>query len=317
MSTPIAIGLVVFLAVAGRWGDRTLARARWPWRHPRLGRRTWLALAASGYLSLAAALLLISHDVLEHALMWALHADKAELHEQYAGATPVPISWNGAAVVLVALVLRVGGTAAAETCGVLRRRRAMQAEHRQAEPLQGAEGVRVVRGDRPAAWCYPGHRRGGVFVTDAAVGSLSPVALSALIAHERGHLDGRHHRHVLVADVAAAFAHRWGLLRNLPAQVRLLVELEADDAAIARHGRLALMDALLTIGESQAGRTETLAADGSPLGPRIRRLVDASVGQRRLSWWQRLTARAATAVALAAPAFAVVLPGVLVAGSAH
>ncbi len=327
VSTPIAVALLVLMVVVGRWGDDRLAAARWPLRHPRLGRQAWLALAATCYLAVPAGLLLLAHDVLEHALMWALHADEAELHVQYAGATSHGVVWNGAALLLAGLTVLTVAAILLEVATVARQRRELRAvAATDIRHVEWPATLRVVDGAAPAAWCCPDRRRGhggargAVYVTDPTLTALSRPGLSALIAHEVAHLRRRHHRSVLAADVAGRLASPCGLLRNLRTQVRLLVELEADDIAIARHGRPALMEALLAAG--RPGGSERVAgvlgAAGAPVGPRVRRLVsDPHVGRDRLRWWQR---HAAFVVVLALPALPVVamlLPGALVAGSAH
>ncbi len=316
MSALLVLLLVVYAAVAGRWGDRVLAGSSWTTAHPALGRRAWSTLSASCFLSVTVALLLTSHDVLEHALMWAMHADKAELHEQYAGALPVVIAWNGAALLLVAMLVVVGSAALREATSVARSRRDVRRCLVGAPRMLAGTAVWVVPGSTPAAWCCPG-RRGAVIITEAAERSLEPTALLALVAHEAGHLDRHHHRAVLVAAVIGRLARRVGLLVNMEDRVRLLVELEADDNAIRRHGRRPLMLALLAVGMGSTG-AGALGAGGSSVSSRIKRLVeDPDVGRRRMSSVQQRASTLAMTLLLCVPVAALFLPGALVAGSAH
>ncbi len=54
------------------------------------------------------------------------------------------------------------------------------------------------------------------------------------------------------------------------------------------------------------------------VGPRVHRLVsDPLVGTHRLPWWQRQLAFAAVVMLAATPVVVLLMPGLLVAGSAH
>lgn len=321
MSLVIAPALLFLLLAAGVVGDRLLATASWPMRHPGLALRAWMGLAATCYLTVPAALLVLAHDVLEHALMWALHADEDELHGRYAGGAVV-VAWNGTAVLAMGLATLVAWMVVAEQVRVVRARRALRESPtagRVTHPACESKPLVLVPDARPAAWCCPG-RHGAIYVTQGAASALPVAAFDALIAHEFAHLHHRHHRYIFAAEVAGRLAARVGMLRAMRAHVRLLVELEADDVAIGLHGRKALMQALLfaSSGRSAAApRVGILAMSGS-VGPRVHRLVvDPMVGEHRLQWWQRQLALALVSSISASPVVALLLPGLLVAGSAH
>lgn len=322
MSLVIAASLVLLLLAAGFGGDRLLACASWPLRHPGLALRAWMGLALTCYLAVPAALLVLAHDVLEHALMWALHADKDELHDQYASGA-VAVAWNGTALVALGLVTAVAWVVVAQRAKVVRERRAL---HRSrvwrgsAGPGCGGTPVVIVPDLRPAAWCCPGRYR-AIYITQGAATSLPAVALDALVAHETAHLKHRHHRYIFVAQVAGRLAAHVGLLRNMRTQVGALVEMEADDVAIGRHGRRAVIRALLVV--SMPGppmpvpQAATLSMSGS-VGPRVQRLVsDPLVGAHHLRWWQRQLAQSLVVAIAASPVVALLLPGLFVAGTAH
>lgn len=322
MSLVIAAAFLVLLLAAGLGGDRFLASVEWAVRHPGLALRAWMGLALTCYLAVPAALLVLAHDVLERALMWALHADKEQLHSQYASGA-VSAAWNGTALVAVGLATVVMGVVVTEQARVVRDRRALRVAPTAREiDHAGCSGapLLVVPGPRPAAWCCPGRYR-AVYVTESAATSLPGAALDALIAHESAHLERRHHRYIFGADVAGRLAVRVGLLRNMRAQVRLLVELEADDVAVGRHGRKAVMRALLAVsspgGSVPVPRGAILLMAGS-VGPRVHRLIfDPLVGERQLAWWQRQFAQSLVVTMAASPVVALLLPGLLVAGTAH
>ena len=322
MSLIIAPALLMLLLAAGLGGDRILASASWPLRHPGLALRAWVGLALTCYLAVPAALLVLAHDVLEHALMWALHADKDELHGQYAGGMVV-VAWNGTAVVAMGLATVVAWVVVAQQARVVRERRTLRRtpmSREMAHPECPGTTLVVVPDRRPAAWCCPGRYR-AIYVTEGAATSLPGPSFDALVAHESAHLKHRHHRYIFGAEVAGRLAAHVGLLRNMRAQVRLLVEMEADDMAVTRHGRMAVMRALLavsTLGRPiPVPRAATLSMAGS-VGPRVHRLVsDPLVGKHQLRWWQRQLVLSMFLTLATSPVVALLLPGLLVAGTAH
>ncbi|MGW1464466.1 M56 family metallopeptidase [Streptomyces sp. NPDC002308] len=81
-------------------------------------------------------------------------------------------------------------------------------------PGSGAgSGVRVVESPAPYAYALPGGLMGGrtrgtagagrVVVSSALLDCLEPAEQRALFAHERAHLAGRHHRYLLLTQLAA------------------------------------------------------------------------------------------------------------------
>jgi Zn-dependent protease with chaperone function len=138
-------------------------------------------------------------------------------------------------------------------------------------PAADLPGVMMVDHGRPFAYCLPG-RPGPVVISSAALGRLQAGQLAAVVAHERAHQTGRHHRLVLLAQVlrvgfpwlpAAKFAHQ---------AVARLVELAADDAAARAQGRRQVAEALAALGDTQVP-TAALGAAAVSAGERVRRLV--------------------------------------------
>lgn len=323
MSLTIAAALTLVLFTLGRAGDRLLASARWTGRHPGLAIRAWMCLALTCYASMLATLFALAHDVLEHSLMWALHADKARLHGQYAW-NNAAVAWNEGALLALVLVLVVAGATLRELAIQSRQRRALHhlTVHVAPRPARSGSRVLMVADPRPAAWCCPGRHR-GIYVTEGAADALSDEAFDALVAHESAHLERGHHRFVLVADVVGGLAERIGLLRHMRRQVRVLVELEADDCSIADHGRVALMRALLAVSTAPGPSVtvsagSTLVVSGAPLGPRVSRLVaDPRPGSRPLHGWRRRLATTSSVAVACLPVVVLLLPGLVVAGTAH
>lgn len=323
MSMLIAGGLLLLLVVAGVIGDRLLASASWAVRHPGLAVHAWMGLAVACFLAIPSVLLVLAHDVLEPALVWALHAEEDVLHGQYADGAVVA-AWNATALVAAVLIVVAARKALAELMEVARaRQRLRRTAGRTAAAHPACPGAPLVYvpDPRPAAWCCPGRGR-AVYLTEGAAALLSGEDLSALIAHESAHLERRHHRLVLAADIAGQLASRVGLLQGMQAQVRLLVELEADGVAVARHGRAAMMRALLAVaghrGAGPSAGAATLSIVDSPIGTRVHRLVsDALVDARELRQWQRQLALSLVRVMAVSPVLVLLLPGLMVAGTAH
>jgi Zn-dependent protease with chaperone function len=93
----------------------------------------------------------------------------------------------------------------------------------------------LVEHAQPAAYCVAG-RHPTVILTTGAVQALDPGQLEAVLAHERVHLAGRHHRLLVVARIGRQVLPFLPLMRNADQQVARLVELHADDAATPPGG---------------------------------------------------------------------------------
>ncbi|WP_461038419.1 M56 family metallopeptidase, partial [Streptomyces mayteni] len=135
--------------------------------------------------------------------------------------------------------------------------------------------VAVLPDDVPYAYALPG-RRDRVVVSTAMLACLSGRERRALFAHERVHLAHRHHRFLLVAQLAAR-AHPF--LRPLRTAVAYSAERWADEEAARLLGDRRLMaravgKAALVCRDTPAPTFAALAAPGpvprrvaAPLGP--------------------------------------------------
>jgi Zn-dependent protease with chaperone function len=122
--------------------------------------------------------------------------------------------------------------------------------------------------------CVAG-RQPTVILTTAAVQALDPGQLDAVLAHERAHLTGRHHRLLALARIGREVLPFLPLMRDAEQQVTRLVELHADDAATrARDPRL-LATALVVLATA-AGPASALAAGATDSVQRIHRLLGPS-----------------------------------------
>jgi len=146
--------------------------------------------------------------------------------------------------------------------------------------------VAVVDHAVPAAHCLPGHNgRGLIVLTSATLANLTTTEVGAAPEHERAHFYLHHHRMILIADSVATILAWTGALRSYPAQVRRIVEMEADDVAVRRFGTPTVASTLLAM-RTRPPRTACdargLSFAGSAVTARIRRLIDSDGGTRRL-----------------------------------
>jgi Zn-dependent protease with chaperone function len=300
----VLAGYAVLLSVLA---PRLLAGAAWVERAPLLGIAMWQAVTAAVFVAPVLGALALSVPTL-HAtthLALLLRACEAALRTRYA--TPGGAA-TGAAGILFAL------TVAVRLAYVLLRTsvRTLIQRRRQIRILEllgtadPTTGVIVLDDPSPAAYCLPGRTR-RIVVTRAALDSLAPRQLEAVLAHERAHLSGRHDLALILADsLSAAFGHVT-VFRVAAEQIARLVEIRADDVALAETDPLTVAEALLTLGRGCAP-SAALGASGPEAAARIRRLIAMPTPLHRA---HRLAAAGTVALVLALPILAFAAPAVL------
>lgn len=267
--------LGAYAAIVGGVVPSWLDRARWPLRAPKTAILLWQALMASFVISVALAWYHATlpsphlHGFWGTADSWigGPHIADPPAHGKSAGGA------EGAE-----LLLPIGLTAlwpaswfvAISVSARCRRRR-----HAQLLDLVGQSvpelGVVVLDHGTPAAYCLPG-RPAHVVVTSAAVRSLTPAQLKAVLAHERAHLSGRHH---LVSAVGEAFArafHALPLARIAHQRMAELLEMACDDYALRSTSARTLAEAMCEIATGDSPRSVFAAGDTAVL-TRFRRLM--------------------------------------------
>lgn len=251
-----------------------LARATGIRRTPRAAMVLWQAVALAAVLSALGATLAV--------LSTALPLGELRWYDVLAAV----VGLTTTAVVLGRLLL-TGHLVGTRLRGVRRR-------HRQLLDLTAEEddGVLVVDGGTPVAWCVPGLARGRVVISRGAVEQLGEQERAAVVAHERAHLDARHDLVLEAFTVLHQAFPRWVSSGQALQEVRLLTEVLADQAARRRHGAATLARALVALTErdptgpvaapvSGGSRPRVvLAAGGSQLLVRIGLLEDR--GSHRL-----------------------------------
>jgi beta-lactamase regulating signal transducer with metallopeptidase domain len=134
-------------------------------------------------------------------------------------------------------------------------------------------GAVVLDATRPAAYCVPG-RPAAIVLTSAALDVLDPGQLTAVLAHERAHLAGRHHLLIALTRGLAATFPGVPLFTQGPAELARLAEMCADDAAARHSSRPTLVAALLAMGTGTAVPAAALAATGGAVTARVQRLLE-------------------------------------------
>ncbi len=124
--------------------------------------------------------------------------------------------------------------AVAVACGrtLWRHGRARRRAHRALAALPATE-VAVLPDVTPYAYALPGRPRDRIVVTTALLAGLRPAERRALFAHERAHLADRHHRFLLVTQLAARANP---FLRPLRTAVSYTTERWADEEAAQTLG---------------------------------------------------------------------------------
>ena len=176
----------------------------------------------------------------------------------------------------------------------------------------GGNAAFVLDATRPAVYCVPG-RPATIVLTTGALAVLDPEQLTAVLAHERAHLAGRHHLLLAVTRSLAAVAPLVPLFARGTAEVARLAEMRADDAArrAGGAGPPHAADGPARHGRRRGGRRRSpaawLPATGGVVAARVRRLAEpprpGPLGKPRLAL-AVLTLAIAAASALV-PAFAV------------
>ena len=262
--------LTMAAALAGLVPAR-LVRARWVYRAPRLGVLAWLATARTVFIGvLLAGLTALLHWDATHDLVcltWRVCLDALTgVHG--------PPAQAGALVGLVlvnGLLLRLGlARARVWRTTVCQRRRHAAMLRVIGGPSRGE--ATVIAHPQPAAYLLPG-RHARVVVTEGALALLADDELDAVLAHERAHAAGHHHRLLDAASVLHQAFPPLAIFRQAHRQVARLVELCADDAATRVHSRLALARALVAMA-APTQPVGLLHANGGDATERVGRLLE-------------------------------------------
>jgi Zn-dependent protease with chaperone function len=306
---------------------------------PRLGLAAWLTAITSVLALVLAVLGLLARSV---ASGWPTFA-RTVCESVTSGVCPPAVYRSAAYELGLAAVAFLGGVTMIvlgwRYGRSLRRTSVSTREHAEAARIVGhrvgghqAAGHRAGGGDaafvldatRPAVYCVPG-RPPTIVVTTGALAVLEPGQLTAVLAHERAHLAGRHHLLLALTRSLAAVAPFVPLFARGAVEVARLAEMLADDSAARRggaQGRRTLLTALLAMaGGTAAPRPASpalatlapaswLPATGGVVATRVRRLAEPPAPALRARY--RLTLAALT---LAIVVAAVLVPALAATGT--
>ncbi|TAM68634.1 MAG: M56 family peptidase [Microbacteriaceae bacterium] len=299
------VTLLIFALFLALLGPVVLRRSTWPERSPRIGIAAWQALSAS----LVLAVLLAGVALAVPAIPWT--TDLAELVRACAMALREQYSTPGGAVVsatgAVAAFLVAGRVSYCLARGLSEasrsRRRLLHALAMVARPHPDYNAL-IVEHPAAAAYCLPGRGR-QVVLTTAALAALDHEQLSAVLAHERAHLRGRHHLILAAADALQRAFPGVAAFREARNDLGRLIEMLADDTAAKEGDRLTVATALVRLGEHTATPAVALGAGGESALGRVRRLVAPA---RPLGVKRTALATLATGALLALPLFFAIAP---------
>ena len=303
-----AASLAVLAALLAWPVPALLARARWPRRDPLVALVCWQAIGLAGGLSMIGALLVHGLAPWGHSLPEAVRS----VVTAHPATDPVRGDhW---------VALTLAGVLASELLGVLllswvrtarTRRRHRELLELVVRPSAELPDTRLLEHPAPVAFCIPGARP-LLVLSSGMVAELDGDQLAAVVAHERAHL--REHHHLLLLPFVAWEA----ALPVLPAAgrahaaVRELVEMRADDVALASLSgtapRRTLAQAIVAAAGGAGGTgvpTGALAISGSVTGARVVRLLEPPAPLPAAARW---TALATAGLLLLLPTALLLLP---------
>lgn len=314
--SPLLIGLCVYAVALAVLGPRLMRTLRDRQREaPRLGLLLWTMLTSSWVVSVIsiglAATAQLSGGLGVAALLRAcLRALLMIVGVHDPADAPAAIALGGS----VFAILRLCFVAVRHAWRTHRHR----SRHRSAvcassgSLLRQGRCVTVVEAAEAAAYCIPGPDP-AIVLTTGALRRLSRSELDAVLAHEIGHLRGRHHLMMALAAVLAQAYPYVPLLAAAPRAVERLVEWDADDRAGHQHGNRIVARALavMATGPRESGRVPDGALNAAGFGvvQRVERLLHCPRTTAGAARWRITAAMALPALALVAAA-AVLIPAV-------
>jgi Zn-dependent protease with chaperone function len=302
-----AAALAVLAALLAWPVPALLGRARWPGRDPLVALVCWQAIGLAGGLSIIGALLV-------HGLApWGHSLPEAVWHVLTGTPATGPVRGDHWVTLTLAAVL------AAQLLGVLAlswmRTARTRRRHREllevvVRPAAAVPDARLLDTPAPVAFCIPGARP--LLVLSAGmVAELDAAQLAAVVAHERTHLREHHHLYLLPFVAWEAALPVLPAAARAHAAVRTLVEMRADDVALAAvpgpDPRRTLARAIVAAGAAGGDGVPAgaLAAAGSAVTARVRRLLEPPAP---LPAVVRAAVLAAAGLLLAVPTALLLLP---------
>ncbi|GLF98742.1 M56 family metallopeptidase [Streptomyces yaizuensis] len=217
------MGVFVFLPLVLPLTAWPIARLAEQHLHPRAA--TWLLSAVAGVLAVCSTLCLALLMVVGTAQLPGNPLPDGWSDEEVRAAVPYDEVAGKAAIPALVAVVVAGARV------VWRHHRIRRRAERALSGLRGTS-VAVLPDPLPYAYALPGERD-RVVVSTGLLAALGPAERRAVFAHERAHLTGRHHRFLLVVQVAARANP---FLRPLRTAVTYTAERWADEEAARAVG---------------------------------------------------------------------------------
>ncbi|MFD2094099.1 M48 family metalloprotease [Blastococcus deserti] len=287
-----AVALAVLAALLAWPVPALLARARWPRRDPLVALVCWQAIGLAGGLSMVGALLVHGLAPWGHSLpeaAWSLAAG-SPAGEPVRGDHWVALTLAGVLASELLGVLVLSGLRTART-----RRRHRELLELVVQPSAELPDTRLLEHPAPVAFCIPGARP-LLVLSSGMVAELDEDQLAAVVAHERAHLRERHHLLLLPFVAWEAALPVLPAAARAHAAVRELVEMRADDVALASLSgsapRRTLARAIVAAvgGAGGAGvPSGALAVTGGVAASRVVRLLEPPSPLPVAARWAALT----------------------------
>lgn len=296
----LLVAYAVIAASAGAW----LLRRPWSVRAPRAAIVGWQALSTSVMLAtlFAAMALALPFLPMRFRIATLLGAHAPALVDHYQ--TPLGI-WPG--VIGLGFVVVSAGMLAVTTGRTFAQIARARRSQRDSLTLVGTrhpDGFTVIEHPVPVAYCLPGGA-GTVVLSSAALAILTERERELVLGHEHRHLRARHHLALAYAD-ALRRTFRWvPLFAESYDQVRVLLEMSADDSASVATDRRALATALVALSTGVRPDYALAASDTAAL-LRVRRLTAPDPAPRGVG----LLVGAAALLAVVVPAGLALAPAV-------
>jgi Zn-dependent protease with chaperone function len=299
----IAVCLLLYAAVVCAVAPRLLPPLTRRGSAPRAAVTVWLIVLTSvlaSWAAAAAALVVYAARTWTRPDPMAVRACFAAWRSAAAGQHGVGTQIGFWALTLVVGALTV--TLAARVGRSLLRGRASNRRHARSAHIigrrvAGVDGL-VLDAPQKMAYCLGG-RPATIVITTAAIATLEPPHLDAVLAHECAHLAGRHHLLLAATRALAASLPCIRLFTVAETEIAGLLEMCADDTAARRHGAPALLAAILSLAGADPIPAAALGANTVGVCARVIRLTDPDTAAARVR--ARLLLAAVTAVIVFGP----------------
>ncbi|TFV53228.1 M56 family metallopeptidase [Blastococcus sp. TF02A-35] len=285
-----AVALAVLAALLAWPVPALLARARWPVRDPLVALVCWQAVGLAGGLSMVGALLVHGLAPWGHSLPEAAWA----VVRGHPATDPVRGDHWVALTLAGVLAFQLVGVLVLSWVRIARTRR----RHRELLELVVQPGpqadARLLDHPAPVAFCIPGARP-LLVLSSGMVAELDEDQLAAVVAHERAHLAEHHHLLLLPFVAWKAALPVLPAAERAHASVRELVEMRADDVALASlpgaTPRRTLAEAIVAAAGGSGGvPSGALAVSGAGVRARVVRLLEPADPLPPAARWSALAA---------------------------